>query len=90
MKTEYKKSFLNGIKKLRSKQLKNQILDVIVDVETAKSVSDIPNIKKLKGTKKNIYFRIKLNDYRIGVTIENEIVTFVVFEKRKDIYKFFP
>ena len=57
MKTEYKKSFLNDIKKLRDKQLKNQLLDVIIDVETAKSVSDIPNTKKLKGTKKNIYFR---------------------------------
>ena len=90
MKTEYRKSFLNDIKKIRDKQVKNQILDVILDIETAKSINDISNIKKLKGTKKNIYFRIKLNDYRVGISIENEIVTFVAFDKRKDIYKLFP
>ena len=54
MKTEYKKSFLNDIKKIRDKQIKNQILNIILDVETAKSVNDISNIKKLKGTKKNL------------------------------------
>jgi len=90
MKTEFKKSFLNDVKKLRDKQIKNQILTVISVVESAVTISDIPNIKKLKGTKKNIYFRIKLSEYRIGITIENEVVTFVVFDKRKDIYKLFP
>ena len=51
-------------------------------------MGDLPNLKKLKGAKN--YFRLKLGDYRIGLTLENNIVIFVRFLDRKDIYKYFP
>lgn len=88
MKVEFKKTFLKELKKLRNKQLKNSIITCITQVESAQNISHIHNLKKLSGY--DIYYRIRIGDYRIGLKIENEIVYFVVFEHRKDVYKGFP
>ena len=90
MNTDFKPRFLRAIKKITDVLLLEVIEQVICSVEEAKTVKDIPELKKLKGYKEGIYYRIKLGDYRIGVTIENDLVTFVVFRHRKDIYKSFP
>jgi len=88
MKVEFKKSFLKELKKLKNKSLKNSISDAIVQVESAENVAQIKNVKKLTGY--DVYYRIRVGDYRIGVKIEKEIVYFVVFEHRKDVYRRFP
>jgi len=90
MNTDFKTSFLNDIKKVKDHSLKEKVEQAITDVEKASGKQDIPELRKLKGAKKGIYYRIKIDHYRIGVTIENNMVTFVVFKPRKDIYKHFP
>jgi mRNA interferase RelE/StbE len=90
MKTDFRKSFLNDIKKVKDKTLLEKVEQVILNVEKAKTIQDIFHLKKLKGNKKGIYYRITLGIYRIGVTIENDTVTFVVFDARKNIYTYFP
>ncbi|HKJ43589.1 MAG TPA: hypothetical protein VKA27_15945 [Sunxiuqinia sp.] len=35
-------------------------------------------------------YRMRSGDYRIGIIIENNIVTFVAFAHRKEIYRKFP
>ena len=88
MKVEFKKSFLKELKKLKNKSLKNLIVDAIIQVESAENIAHIKNLKKLTGYE--VYYRIRVGDYRIGVKIENEVVYFVAFEHRKDIYRRFP
>jgi mRNA interferase RelE/StbE len=88
MKIEFKKSFLKELQKLRNKGLKNSIAECIVQVESANSSNQIRNLKKLAGF--DDYYRIRIGNYRIGLKIEADIVYFVVFEHRKDIYKKFP
>ena len=88
MKIEFKKSFLSDIKKLKSKSLKDSVSDCIKQVESSVNPTQIKNLKKLTGYDK--YYRIRMGDYRIGVKIENDIVYFVVFEHRKNIYRGFP
>jgi mRNA interferase RelE/StbE len=88
MKINFKKSFLKELNRLNDNQLKQKIVDCILQVEVAQNLAEIKNIKKLKGFES--YFRIRINDYRIGINIENDTVNFVVFEHRKDIYKTFP
>ena len=90
MNTDFKTSFLHDVNKVKDQSLKEKVRQAIQDVEKANSKQDIPELRKLKGSKKGIHYRIKINQYRIGVTIENDLVTFVIFKPRKDIYKFFP
>jgi mRNA interferase RelE/StbE len=88
MKVEFKKSFLKDIKKIKNKPLQNSIYNCIIHVETAQLISEIKNIKKLAGF--DMYYRIRVGDYRIGVKLEKDIIYFVVVEHRKDVYKTFP
>ncbi|MDR3309106.1 MAG: type II toxin-antitoxin system RelE/ParE family toxin [Tannerella sp.] len=90
MKDVFKTSFLNDIKRIKDKTVLDKIYQAVACVEKATTLQTISGLKKIKGTKKGIYYRIKMDDYRIGITIEDETVTFVVFAHRKDIYKNFP
>lgn len=36
------------------------------------------------------YYRIRMGDYRLGIIVEGEVVTFVRFLHRRDIYGYFP
>lgn len=88
MKVDFKKTFLKELEKLKNKSLKNSIYNSIIQVELAESISEIKNIKKLAGFE--IYYRLRVGDFRIGLKLENDTVNFVIFEHRKDIYKTFP
>ncbi|MDP1801012.1 MAG: type II toxin-antitoxin system RelE/ParE family toxin [Bacteroidota bacterium] len=88
MKIEFKRSFLKELKKITNKNLKNAIADCVMQVESAENTTKIKNLKKLSGF--DHYYRIRIGDYRVGIKIDNEIVYFVIFEHRKDIYKGFP
>lgn len=88
MKTVFKASFLKAIKKIDSDQLKADIANAILNVESAESQRQINQLKKLKGYKQ--YYRIRIGDYRIGIKIEAEIVIFVDIDHRKNIYRIFP
>ena len=90
MNIDIKNSFWRDLKKIIDPTLKEQVELVILAVDKAQTIKDIPELKKLKGYKNGIYYRIAVGNYRIGVNIENDLVTFVVFKPRKDIYKFFP
>lgn len=88
MNTVFKNSFLKELKKLKNKSVKESVYNCIVQVESAKYISEIRNLKKLSGY--DIYYRIRIGDYRIGIKIEDDVVFFVVLDHRKDIYKGFP
>lgn len=88
MKVEYKKSFLKDLKKLKNKNLKNSILNCIEEVESAPNIRQITNLKKLTGYEN--HYRLKIGDFRIGLKLENDVMYFVVFDHRKDIYRGFP
>ena len=74
--TDFRNSFGRDLKKIADRTLKAEIKPSILSVENAMTIGDIPELKKLKGYKKGIYYRIAVGDYRIGVTIEHDMVTF--------------
>jgi mRNA interferase RelE/StbE len=64
------------------------VRQAILDVEAAASWSDVPNIKKIRGS--TSAFRIRIEDYRIGLFIEDDDAEFVRVLPRRDIYRNFP
>jgi len=65
MKVEFKASFLKAIKKIEDSQLKADITNVILNVESAENIKQINGLKKLTGYKQ--YYRIRIGNYRIGI-----------------------
>jgi len=88
MTIEFTGRFLKDLDKLNQASIKKEISGIIEQVEKANFLSEIKNIKKLKGHL--TAYRIRIGDYRIGLFVENNIVEFVRVIHRKDIYKVFP
>ncbi len=88
MKTLFRKSFVKDLEKIRKQSLKDRVRGMIDRVEQVENISDLTGLKKLRGGEK--YYRIRLGNYRVGVIIESDTVTFVRFLHRKDLYKYFP
>jgi len=88
MKCDFRPSFLHRIKKITDTSLKKDVERVIESVMVAQAPKNIPKLKKLQGYK--IFYRIKFGNYRIGVAIENDLITFFECLPRKDFYKSFP
>ena len=60
MKVEFLSKFIKDLEKLDVDHVRNAVLKAIRNVETAKHLSEIPHIKKLKGHKSA--YRIKIGD----------------------------
>jgi mRNA interferase RelE/StbE len=88
MNVDFRRSFAKDLKKVRRKALRESIQSIIIHVEQAVTIHEIANLKRL--TSDGPYFRIRIGDYRIGLIIEEETVTFVRFLHRRDIYRYFP
>ena len=88
MKVDFKKSFTRDLKKIRDKDLLQQVKEAIEEVERALNLQTVSNLKQLKGG--GSYYRIKIGDYRIGLMMEDDTVIFVRFLHRKEIYRYFP
>lgn len=88
MRVSFRKSFLRDLKKVKDQRVREQVRAVIEEVESAAQLSDLPNVKKMSGG--GSYFRLRVGDYRLGLTQEGEEVEFVRVLHRKDIYRYFP
>ena len=88
MKTAFKASFVRDLKSLRSKRVRAAVAQLIEAIEQADNLKSVPNVKKLQG--EGSFYRIRVGDYRVGVTVSKGCVTFVRCLDRKAIYRYFP
>ena len=88
MKSVFLASFLSDVKKLRDGKVRYSVAQAITRVERASTVANIPSLKRLSGH--HSYFRIRIGDWRIGLKIDLDTVTFVRCLHRREIYRFFP
>ncbi len=88
MKVEFKASFARDLKKIKDKSLGAKVKELIEAVEQAQGLQEIEGLRKLRGDAS--YYRIRMGEYRLGLLIERDTVTFVRFLHRKDIYRYFP
>ena len=88
MNVSFRSSFARDLNRITDKNLLRRVRETIEDVERAQSINDLPNLKKLKSSKN--YYRLRIGDYRIGLAVEDDVLVFVRFLNRKEIYRYFP
>ncbi len=88
MKIEFLSKFSKDLDKILDISVLSSVEELILEIESAKNINELQNIKKLVGFK-NVY-RIKLGKYRIGFFYENGVIELARIVHRKDIYKVFP
>lgn len=89
MNTDYLPSFIRDLKALKKTPAFDTIKTLAFEeIPGYENLDQISHLKKLKGDD-NAY-RIRVNDYRIGIFIQNDVVTFARVQHRRDIYRHFP
>lgn len=88
MNVRFRESFIRDLGGVRDKAILERVEKLLLTVEGSHTLSDLPNLKKLRGGSN--FYRIRLGDYRLGLTSQGENVTFVRFLHRREIYRFFP
>ena len=88
MNVQFRDSFSKDLRNIKNKDLLDRIREALEHIENTQNPHDITNLKKLKGGSN--YYRIRVGEFRIGLTIENDTVAFVRCLNRKEIYRYFP
>ena len=89
MKTEYLPSFTKDLKKLKKTSIYSEIKTLVFQtIPDYQNLTKIKNLKKIKGH--NDAYRIKVGDYRIGIFMKKETITFSRVLHRRDVYRYFP
>ena len=88
MKVEIRNSFKRDLSKIKDKFLLIKVKNTITQIKNSDNLSQIENKKKIVSEKG--YYRIRVNDYRIGIKVEMDTSIFLRFLHRKDFYTYFP
>ena len=88
MKIHYESKFAKDLRSIRDTKLLAKIKEMIDECKLADSLTELKNVKKLKGYES--YYRIRIGDYRVGIEVINEELIFTRLLHRKDVYKYFP
>lgn len=88
MLVQYNKKFLKDLASLPKKD-REKIEDfVFEEINQYNSSAEINKLEKLSGYQH--YYKIRFGDYRVGIKLDNEVLTFERVLHRKEIYKLFP
>lgn len=82
------KTFLKELAAIPTKQRMKIEKFLFEEITSFDDPFKIPNLKKLKGYSQ--FYRIRFGNYRAGLKIESETITFERILHRKDIYKYYP
>jgi len=88
MKVEFLGKFNKDLDHLKQPKDKAAVLKAIMAIKDARTLTDIPHLKKLQGFQ-NAY-RVRCGDLRIGIFVEKDVAQFARVRHRKDIYSYFP
>ena len=88
MNIEFRKAFKKDLRNLKEPKFKQQIKGVIEDIEVAKNITDLRNVKAIQGHQG--FYRIRIGNYRLGLYLNGNVVALVRFLHRKDMYRYFP
>lgn len=82
------KKFLKDLAKIPANERQKIETFVFEESEKIKSLESAGIFEKLKGYQ--TYYRIRFGNYRVGVSYEDDTLTFERVLHRKEIYRYFP
>ena len=88
MKVAFRKSFERDLKKIKDPSVLKRVKKVVRQAEEANNFQEMSKVKKLSGTDR--FFRIRIGEHRIGISLADEELEFVRCLHRRDMYRYFP
>ncbi len=88
MNVEVARAFEKDVDAIADSSIAVRLSEIIAEIELCNTIRDIPNLKRMVGV--GAYYRLRVGNYRIGVSVEGGTVRLMRFLHRKDIYRYFP
>ena len=88
MRCSYTRLFVKQVSKIKDKQLLVALKASIEELKGAAAMSSMAKVKKLAGCKD--CYRLRLQDYRIGIQGVGDTAIIVCIYHRKEIYRYLP
>ena len=88
MEVEYSAGFTRDLRRIRSSDIRQRALRKIEEIEEASAITQVTHVVRMTGG--GSYYRVRIGDYRLGITVQGNMVTMLRFLHRRDIYRFFP
>jgi mRNA interferase RelE/StbE len=84
----FNRKFLKDLAEIPTKTRTKVEYLAFTEIPALTSIAQVQNLEKLKGY--SHFYRIRVGDYRIGLKIIGEELSFERILHRKEIYKLFP
>ena len=88
MNVEPTRLFRRDVRQLGSAQVRRQLAQVIQELTEAANIEEVNGVSRM--TARGGRYRIRLGNYRLGITIDGETAVLRRFLPRGEIYRRFP
>ena len=88
MNVERTSAFNRDFRRLRSARTQRQVESVIEELTAASNLTELTNVRRLQAEGR--HYRIRVGDYRLGITMAGDMVVLRRFLHRNEIYRHFP
>jgi mRNA interferase RelE/StbE len=89
MNVEFSKTFEKQTSHITDKAILKRLSKLVSKIIASHSLSEISNVKPMVGYPG--FYRIRIGEYRVGISIEEKTIWFLFFGKRDEkTYKRFP
>jgi mRNA-degrading endonuclease RelE of RelBE toxin-antitoxin system len=89
LEVQYRQAFLKDLKQLKSSASYQRIYELtFTTLENINSLEEIPDIKAMRGY--NGRYRIRINDYRVGIEVNGDVIEVMRVLHRREFYRYFP
>ena len=88
MEIRYGAGFNRDLARIRNPGLSRRIERIIEDLKAASTITGARGVRRMVGAEH--HYRIRIGDYRLGVSVEGDAVTLLRFAHRREIYRVFP
>ena len=89
MRFRYQPVFRRDLRRIRDPLILSRVHRKIAEIEAAASIRDISNVSRMNTPGGNDY-RVRIGNYRMGVTLEGDAVVLHRLLPRDEIYRRFP
>lgn len=89
MKLDSSPGFNRDLRRVRDAALRRRIHHRIAELEMASTLSEVSGIHRVSSAR-GIHYRIRIGNYRLGITIEDDVVVLRRFLHRGEFYSHFP
>ena len=88
MEIRYHNQFNRDLRRLSNPSLAAQVEQVIEELKAASTIRDVRGVSRM--TSAGEHYRIRIREYRLGITMDGETVIMRRFLPRGEIYRYFP